>query len=315
MIRYVLLRLLQAIPVLVLVTFATFSLILLLPGDPVQVMYAQGGALTPEQEKNFKHELGLDRPIPIQYARWVGHALTGDFGHSTQTRLPVSRILKTSIPITLQLGGFALVVGLLIAVPTGLISAVKANSFLDRAVTVFAIGGVAMPDFLLSIFLILIFAQHFQVLPATGFVSFGTDPSQFFRFVLMPGLILAFGLSPVINRQVRSSMLEVLGQDYIRTARSKGLREYTVLIRHALRNAILPAITVIGLLIGRLLAGAVIVEQIFAIPGMGRVFVGAILARDFPVVQATVFIVALMVICSNLLTDVAYALLDPRIRY
>jgi peptide/nickel transport system permease protein len=306
---------LQSVPVIVLVTFATFSLILLLPGDPIQQMYAQGGALTPEQEEHLKHELGLDRPLPIQYARWVVHALTGNFGHSTQTRLPVSEILSTSVPVTLQLGLFGLVLGLLIAVPTGIISAVRSNSIIDRLVTVISIGGVAMPDFLLAVFLILVFSSRLHLLPATGFVSIATSPTDALRFMILPGTILAFGISPVISRQVRSSMLEVLRQDFVRTARAKGLQERRVILTHALRNAILPSLTVLGLLVGRLLAGAVIIEQIFAIPGMGRVFVGAILARDFPVVQATVLMTAVMVIVANLITDVAYAVLDPRIRY
>lgn len=313
--KYILTRLLQAIPVILLVTFATYSLILLLPGDPIEQMYAQGGALTPEQEENLRRELGLDKPIPLQYLHWVGNVLTGDFGHSTQTRLPVSTLLRTSVPVTLQLGLFGLALGLLVAVPTGIISAVRANSLLDRVVTTVAIGGVAMPDFLLSVVLILVFSIHLHLLPATGFVSISTNPVDALRFGILPGVILAFGISPVISRQVRSSMLEVLRQDFVRTARAKGLQERQVVLRHALRNAILPAITVLGLLVGRLLAGAVIIEQIFAIPGMGRVFVGAILARDFPVVQTTVLITAVMVIVANLITDVAYAVLDPRIRY
>lgn len=313
--RYIMLRLLQAIPVLILVTFATYSLILLLPGDPVQVMYSGGGALTPEQESNLRHQLGLDESIPVQYAHWVQNAVQGNFGHSTETRLPVSELLKTSIPVTLQLGAFAFIVALLIAVPTGLISAVRSNSKLDRIVTVIAIGGVAMPDFLIAVFLILVFSSKLAWLPATGFVSISTDPIECLRYLVLPGIILAFGLSPVLNRQIRSSMLEVLHQDFVRTARAKGLHERAVIVNHALRNAILPAITVLGLSVGRLFAGAVIIEQIFGIPGMGRVFVGAINARDFPVVQATVFIIALMVIVSNLLTDIAYAILDPRIRY
>lgn len=313
--RYILLRLFQAIPVLILVTFATYSLILLLPGDPVQVMYSGGGALTQEQESNLRHQLGLDQSIPEQYAHWVQNAVQGNFGHSTETRLPVSDLLKTSIPVTLQLGAFAFILAILLAVPTGLISAVRSNSKLDRIVTVIAIGGVAMPDFLVAVFLILVFSAKLQILPATGFVSIATDPIESLRYMVLPGVILAFGLSPVLNRQIRSSMLEVLHQDFVRTARAKGLHERRVIVSHALRNAILPAVTVLGLLVGRLFAGAVIIEQIFGIPGMGRVFVGAINARDFPVVQATVFIIALMVIFSNLLTDVAYAVLDPRIRY
>jgi len=313
--RYIVLRFLQAIPVLVLVTFVTYSLVLLLPGDPVQVMYSQGGALTPEQEQNLRHQLGLDRSIPLQYVHWVEGALTGNFGRSTQTRLPVSEILHTSLPVTLQLGVFGLVVALLVAIPSGIISAVYPNSLIDKVVTVIAIGGVAMPNFLLAMLMILFFAARLQVLPATGFVSITTSPVQALRFMILPGLILAFGISPVLNRQVRSAMLEVLRQDYIRTARAKGLGEWTVVLTHALRNALLPTITVIGLLVGQLFVGQVVIEQIFGIPGMGRVFVGAILARDFPVVQATVFLIAGMVIVANLVADIGYAVLDPRIRY
>jgi peptide/nickel transport system permease protein len=244
--RYILIRLVQAVPVIVLVTFASFSLILLLPGDPISVMYSQGGAITPEQEANFRHRLGLDRSIPEQYLLWVSHALTGDFGQSTQTRLPVAQVLATSLPVSLQLGLWGLMLSLLIAVPAGIASAVRPNSMSDRVVTLVSVGGVAIPDFVLAIALILIFASSLRLLPATGFVSVLSDPGQAAKFMLLPGVILAFGLSPLTTRQIRSSLVDALGQDYVRTARAKGLREGRVVIGHALRNAALPAVTVLG---------------------------------------------------------------------
>jgi peptide/nickel transport system permease protein len=313
--RYVLIRLAQAVPVLLLVTFAAFSLILLLPGDPVTVMFSQGGAITPEQEQNLRRQLGLDRPIPEQYLLWLGHALTGDLGQSTGTRLPVTTILATSLPVSLQLGLFGLLLSLVIAIPAGIVSAVRPNSTWDRCVTLVTIGGVAVPDFFLAILLILVCASWLHLLPPTGFVSMASDPLQAIKFMLLPGVVLAFGLSPVTTRQIRSSLLEVLGQDYVRTAHAKGLPKRHVVVGHALRNAAAPALTVFGLLVGRLLAGQVVVEQIFGIPGMGRVLVGAILARDFPIVQAVVLLVALSVILANLATDLTYGVLDPRLRY
>jgi|SRR5579875_208942 len=315
MVRYILVRLVHALPIVLLVTFATYSLLLMLPGDPVTVMFAQGGALTPQQQANLRHQLNLDKPIPVQWLLWVKDVATGDFGRSTQTRLPVSRLLRTSLPVTLQLGTFALVLSLILAIPAGVLSAVRANSWFDRIATVVAIGGVAMPDFFLAIVLIIIFASRLHWLPATGWISLGTNPTRALKYMLLPGIVVGFALAPLTMRQIRSSLLEVLRQDYVRTARAKGLREQRVVLVHALRNALLPTLTVLSLVIGRLLAGQVIVEQIFGIPGMGRVFVGAILSRDFPVVQATVLLIALMVIVANLAADICYAVLDPRIRY
>jgi peptide/nickel transport system permease protein len=315
MVRYVLVRFVHAIPIVLLVTFATYSLLLMLPGDPVTVMFAQGGALTPQQQANLRHQLNLDKPIPVQWMLWVKNAATGDFGRSTQTRLPVSRLLRTSLPVTLQLGMFALVLSLVLAIPAGVLSAVRANSWFDRIATVVAIGGVAMPDFFLAIVLIIIFASRLHWLPATGWVSMGTNAARALKYMLLPGIVVGFALAPLTMRQIRSSLLEVLRQDYVRTARAKGLHEQRIVLVHALRNALLPTLTVFSLVVGRLLAGQVIVEQIFGIPGMGRVFVGAILSRDFPVVQATVLLVALMVIAANLAADICYAMLDPRIRY
>src|SRR5579883_1209401 len=225
MARYILVRIAQSIPVILLVTFATYSLILLLPGDPVTVMFSQGGALTPQQTANLRHQLNLDKPVPVQWAIWVRNAATGDFGRSTETRLPVSRIFRTALPVTLQLGVFALILSLILAVPAGVISAVRANSWVDKLVTLFSIGGVAIPDFFLAIVLIIIFASKLHWLPATGWVSVGTSLPKAIRYMVLPGIVVAFALAPLTTGQIRSSMLEVFRQDYIRTARAKGLRE------------------------------------------------------------------------------------------
>ena len=281
---YIIRRLLQAIPLLVLVTVLSYSLILLLPGDPVLTGFTGGQqTLDPVAYQARKHQLGLDKPLPVQYLLWVGHALQGSFGTSALTRLPVSRDLEARLPVTLQLGAAALAVALLLAIPAGIASAVWRNSLLDRVVTLLAVGGVAIPEFWFATLLILLFSVKLHWLPPIGFVSPFTDPVQGLKLIAMPTIVLGWSGTAVLARQTRSSMLEVLRQDYIRTARAKGLRDRTVVLQHALRNAMLATVTVLGLLVGRVVAGTVIVEQIFSIPGMGRMLVDGVFNRDFPV--------------------------------
>lgn len=315
MIAYLARRGLQSIPLLLLVTFLSFSLLLLIPGDPVTSLLSQGEAVDPAIREAYRKELHLDDPIPLQYAFWLGRAFAGDFGDSTQTRKPVAGELRSRIPATLQIGLVGFIVGLLIGIPAGIAAAVWHNSPIDRAVTLFSVAGVAVPGFWFGIMLILLFSVKLRWLPALGFERITDDPARALKLMILPAAVIGWELSAVITRQLRSAMLEVLRQDYVRTARAKGLRQRRVIWLHALRNALLPVVTVIGLLLGRLLAGAVVIETIFAIPGVGRLLVGAVRAHDFPVVQAIVLMVAISVVLMNIVTDVVYAALDPRIRY
>ncbi len=313
---YIVRRLLQAIPLILVITFLSYSLLLLLPGDPVLALLTGGDeTLTPEAYQAQRHRLGLDKPIPVQYVLWLERTATGDLGRSTKTSRPVSEELKTRLPVTLQLGAAALLFALAVGIPIGVASAVWRNSWLDRGATALAVGGVAVPDFWFAIILILLFSERLHLLPAVGYASLLSHPTKALKLMIMPVLVLGWGATALLARQMRSSMLEVLQQDYMRTARAKGLSGRRVVWVHALRNALLPVVTIVGLLVGRLFAGTVIVERVFSIPGMGRFLVDSVFNRDFPVTQATVLIVAVSVIAANLLTDIAYAWLDPRIRY
>ncbi|MBA4181058.1 MAG: peptide ABC transporter [Anaerolinea sp.] len=315
MTAYLVRRGLQTIPLLLLVTFLTFSLLLFLPGDPVTSLLSQGETLDPEIVEAYRKELHLDEPIPVQYGYWLRRAMVGDFGDSTQTRKPVSEELRSRIPATLQIGLAGFVAGLLIGVPAGIAAAVWHNTVIDRVVTMFSVAGVAVPGFWFGIMLILLFSVKLRWLPALGFERITSNPGEALKLMILPVTVIGWELSAVVTRQLRSSMLEVLRQDYIRTARAKGLHERRVVWLHGLRNALLPVVTVLGLLLGRILAGAVVVETIFAIPGVGRLLVGSVRTNDFPVVQAIVLMVALSVVFMNIVTDVVYAALDPRIRY
>ncbi len=313
---YIVKRLLQAVPLLLLVTFATYSLILILPGDPVLALFTGGEAsLDEEQLAAARAKLGLDKPLPVQYALWLKRALQGDLGISTQTSREVTEELTKRLPVTAQVGLTALFFSLLISVPAGILSAVWRNSLLDRVVTVFSVAGAAMPSFWIGMLLILLLSVRLHLLPPVGYVSFLEDPLRALKLMAMPCLVLGWQAAAVITRQTRSAVLEVLREDYVRTAYAKGLRQMRIIGLHVLRNALLPVVTVVGLLIGPLLAGSVIVEQMFAIPGVGRLLVSAVLAQDFPTVQGVVLVVAVAVVTANLLTDLAYAVLDPRIRY
>jgi peptide/nickel transport system permease protein len=314
--RYIAGRLLALAPVIILVSVATFSFIHLLPGDPVIALLGTSGqSLTPQQLQAKRHDLGLDRPLPVQYVSWAGDALHGDLGRSAVTHQTITQALRDRFPVTLQLAIASFVISLLIAVPAGIVAAYKRNSLLDRLMTVFALAGVAMPSFWLGILLILLFTVQVHWLPPSGFVSFGTSSREWLRHMLLPSITLGAVQAAVVMRQVRSSLLEVLNEDYVRTARAKGLGERRVVLLHALRNAMLPVVTVAGLQVSRLLGGAVIIETVFALPGFGRYGVDAIFIRDYPVVQAVVLVTAVIVVLTNLFTDLLYGVLDPRIRY
>lgn len=310
---YVIQRLVSTIPVLFLVSVGVFSLIHLTPGDPVTIML--GEERRPEIIEQTRHELGLDQPVPVQYATWLGRVLQGDLGTSIRTKQPVSQLIAQRIPATAQLAVVSIVLALLIAIPAGVISAVKRGTVLDMATTTISLLGVAVPSFFLGILLIFLFSLTLRWLPPTGYVNLFVDPVTSMKLMVMPALTLGAGAAAVITRIARSSLLEVLDQEYVRTARAKGLREAIVVRRHALRNALIPVVTVTGLSAGHLLGGAVIVEQVFALPGLGRLAVDNIFNRDFPVVQGVVLLLAVVFLAVNFIVDLLYAALDPRIKY
>ena len=305
MLTYVGRRILAVVPVLFRVTLAVFSMLFLVPGDPVKIMLAEF-VTTPDQIAQMRAQLHLDEPVLKQYGRFVGNALRGDLGVSIRSRRPVAAEITENIGSTGQLALASMLVAIGLGVPLGLVAALGRNSWLDVAAMVVALLGVAMPSFWLGFLLIFVFSLHLGWLPATG----GGDLPH----LVMPAVALGMIAAAIIARLTRSSMLEVLGQDYVRTARAKGLGSGSVIVRHALRNALIPVVTVFGLQFGNLLAGAVIVETVFSRPGLGRLIVGGILAKDFPLVQGTVLFVAAAYVLINVVVDVAYAYVDPRIR-
>ena len=312
---YILRRLAMMPPVLLVVSGVAFSIILLLPGDPAVAILGEERSHDRVAYEALRAELGLDEPIPIQYLSWVARAARGDFGVSVRNQQPVTQLVVQSLGPTLQLSLMATVIALAIALPIGAISAARPNSRTDLIGTTVALSGIAMPSFLLGILLIVIFAVWLHVLPSGGYMAPTRNLEQSMRLMALPALALGAGLGAVLMRQVRSEMLEVLSQDYVTTARAKGLRERRVVFLHAFKNALIPVVTLIGIHIGRLFGGAVVIESIFTIPGMGRLAVQAIFFRDFPVVQAVVLVLAVAVLLSNLIADLVYGFADPRVRY
>ena len=293
------------VPVLFGVTLAVFSMLFLVPGDPVKMMLAEF-VTSPEQVARMRSELHLDEPILAQYGRFVGHALQGDLGTSIRSRRPVTTEIAENVGSTARLALASMAVAVAAGIPLGLVAALLRNSWVDVGAMVVALLGVSMPSFWLGLLLIFAFSLELGWLPATG----GGDLAH----LVLPSVTLGAIAAALIARLTRSSMLEVLGQDYVRTARAKGLAWWGVVVRHALKNALVPVITIFGLQFGNLLAGAVIVETVFSRPGLGRLIVGGILAQDFPLVQGTVLFVATGYVLINVLVDVAYAFADPRIR-
>jgi peptide/nickel transport system permease protein len=313
--RYVVRRLVEMVPVILLLSIIVFGILRLLPGDPVAALIGEeAGTLNAEQRAEIEKSRGLDRPLVIQYTTWLVDLVRGDWGRSQRGRQPVATLIKQRLGITLQLATFAWVVGLATGISVGVISALRRNSWLDVAITVLALAGIATPNFLLGLLLIVFFGVYLHVLPVSGFVSFTEDPLQALRHVALPTVALATGLMASISRQTRSAMLEVMNEDYIRTARAKGLNGSRVVMRHALKNALLPVVTIAGLQIGNLASGTIIVETIFSIPGMGRLTIDAVLLQDYQTVQVIVVILAAFTILANLLADLTYVYLDPRIR-
>jgi peptide/nickel transport system permease protein len=311
--RYILRRLVSSVPVVLLVSLVIFSLIHLTPGDPVVVML--GEEASPEARDALRRELGLDQPLPVQYGVWLGRVLQGDLGRSIRTNQPVSEAIVQRLPVTIELALLAVAISLIVAIPAGIVAAIRRNSMADVASTVLSLLGVSMPNFLLAILLIYVFSLQLRWLPPIGYVNPLQDPAGNFRGMIMPALTLGLALAAVVARLMRSSLLETLNQDYVRTAWAKGLREGLVIRRHAMKNSLIPVVTVVGLQLGNLLGSAVVTETIFALPGVGRLVIDSIFQRDFPLVQGVVLYLALIFLLVNLLVDLLYGFLDPRIRY
>jgi peptide/nickel transport system permease protein len=312
MLMFILRRLVSSIPTLILVSLFVFTLQKLLPGDPVLAM--AGEERDPAVMEYLRDKYRLDDPIPLQYFNWVGNVLTGDFGTSLRTEQPVTTLLASKLPVTIELAVLALLIALLIGIPTGIISAVRKGTAVDYGANVVALSGISIPHFWLGILLIMIFAVKLQWLPASGFVPIGEDFGQNLKTLILPAFVLGAGLSGILMRHTRSAMLEVLRTDYVRTARAKGLFPRTVILKHALRNALMPIVTLTTLLFGELLGGAVLTEQVFSIPGFGKMIVDAVFNRDYAVVQGVVLCVAIGFLMLNLLADVLYRLINPRLR-
>lgn len=313
MAHYLIRRVAFLIPVAVVVSFVTFMLIHLVPGDPARVLL--GEEATPQSVAALDHQLGLDQPLPTQYAQWLWHAVHGNLGVSFQLQQPVTQAILQRLPVTGELGISALLFSIVLALPLGVISATRPSSPITRYVNIVTLLGTAIPSFVLGLVLILIFAVLVRVFPPGGYVPFFASPQQNLRDLVLPMIALGAGSVAVNLRQVRSTMQEVLRQDYIRTAWAKGLRAGRVYYVHALRNAVLPVLTLIGLQAGAIIGGAFVIETIFLWPGIGALAIQSILAKDYPVVQGIVLVAALSYMSFNLLVDVCYGLLDPRISY
>ncbi len=311
--KYALRRLSQMIPVLLIVSIAVFSIIHFIPGDPAKII--AGPNATPEQLESLSRRLGLDQPVWVQYLIWLRNVFTGNMGSSFINNFPVSKMIALRVPATVELAIAGFIVALLISFPLGIIAAVRQGSIVDFASTLFSALSFAIPGFWLAIMLMLLFSLQFKLLPPSGRPDFSEQPVEHLKSLVMPALTLGIGIAAKLTRYLRSSMLEVLDQDYVRTARAKGLLERVVIYRHALRNALIPVITALGLQAGDLLSGAIIVESIFAWPGVGRTTVQAISWRDYSLLQADVLYIVVAFLIINLLADLAYAFVDPRIRY
>jgi peptide/nickel transport system permease protein len=297
---------------LVLISLIVFAGVRAIPGDPARVL--AGAEADAAGLEEIREKYGLNDPLPVQYLRWVGHALRGDLGVSIRTRQPVAGTVATKLPITVELTCLSILVALAIAIPAGVVAAMRRNTFWDVLASSLSLGGVSVPNFWLGIMLILLVSVRLGWLPASGFVPWWEDPLDNLRRMLMPSLVLGTGLAAVLMRQTRNAMIEALSADYVRTARAKGLAQFAVVVRHALRNSLIPVVTILGLQMGALMSGAVVTEQIFVVPGFGRLIVESVFTRDYPLVQGVVLVTAASYVLINLLVDVSYSVLNPRIR-
>ncbi len=306
-------RLLQVIPTIVLVSMLVFALQQLMPGDPAVVLAGEERG-DPVVLAQIRSELWLDRSIPVQYLHWIGGVLHGDLGFSWRIRQPVAALVAEKLPVTLQLGFMAFVFALMIGVPMGILSAAQRNRPLDYIANLVGLAGLSTPNFWLGIMLILLVSVKLGWLPPSGYVPLSEDWRQSLATTIMPAFVLGNSIAAILMRHTRSAMLGALDQDYIRTARAKGLREWRVVLRHAFRNALVPVVTLGALELGTLLSGAVLTEQVFSIPGFGKLVVDAVFNRDYPVVQGVVLVTAALFILLNLLADVLYVVINPRLR-
>lgn len=311
MFPYVVRRILTAIPTLMIVTIMVFGIQRALPGDPAVIL--AGEQRDPQVIAHIREKYRLDEPLPVQYFAWLGQLVQGDLGASMRTGQPVTNLIFAKLPVTIELALLSMVVALVVAIPAGIVAAARKNTPLDVGATMLALSGLSIPNFWLGIMLILLVSVQLGWLPASGYVPIGESVSENLQRMIMPAVVLGTGLAAVLMRQMRSSMLEVLGQEFVRTARAKGVRGSTVLVRHAVRNALIPVVTILGLQLGALLSGAVLTEQVFTIPGFGKLIVDAVFNRDYAVVQGVVLFTATAYIAINIVVDVFYAVLDPRI--
>ena len=310
---YIIRRVLATIPVLLVVALVVFALIRFAPGDPAAIIAGQEA--TQEEVEGLRRQLGLDRPLPIQLGIWFRDILRGDLGQSILSKHEVSELIVQRVVPTLSLAIFTEIFALIVAIPIGVLAAWKANSWIDRVVMVLATLGFSIPVFWLGFILIFFFAVKIPLFPAAGYIAPSEDFISYLHRLALPSLATGVIIMALIARMTRATVLETLREDYVRTARSKGLSENLVLIRHALRNAALPIITVIGLGVAALLSGLVVTESVFGIPGLGRLLLNAIVSRDYPIIQGTILIISVVYVIVNLLVDISYAFFDPRVRY
>jgi len=312
MMRFLVGRIAVAIPTLLLVSVMVFGLQKLLPGDPAVAL--AGEDRNPEVIAYLRQKYQFDRPVPVQYASWLGAFVQGDFGVSVRTRLPIRAMVADSLPVTIELSCLAMLIALSLGIPAGVIAALRRGEAVDHAVGVIGLAGLSIPSFWLGIMLILLFSVKLGWLPSGGHVPLLADPIGNLRGMIMPSLVLGTASLAIIMRHTRSSMLNVLKEDYVRTARAKGLKESVVVARHALRNALIPVVTLGTLQFGQLLSGAVLTEQVFGIPGFGKMIVDGVFSRDYAVVQAVVMCASVFFLLMSLIADLAYAALSPKIR-
>ena len=311
--RYILHRILVLIPVLILVSIFCFSLLHLIPGDPIDFMFSDEDLDDAETRLNLERELGLDKPIHIQYFSWVGGVLTGDFGKSIHFERPNADLILERFPATILLTIAAMIVSVMIAIPAGVIAAIKRNTPGDHAAMTFALLGISIPNFWLGILLIMAFSIYFPILPSSGYEASITDPLETLKFVALPAITLGTAVAAILARMTRSEMLEEIGKEYVRTARAKGVPERAVIFKHTLKNAMVPILTLLGLQFANLLGGTVIVETVFQWPGVGSLVINAVYGRDYPLVQALILIFAVIFVTVNFFVDVLYKWANPRI--
>jgi len=309
---FLLQRIATILPTLVFVTMLIFGLQQLLPGDPALVL--AGEDQDPEVVAYLREKLRLDEPLPVRYLHWVAGVLQGDLGESIRTQQPVLELILQKLPVTIELAALAMLIAMLIGLPAGVLSAVRQGTVWDYAASVFALWGLSTPNFWLGILMIMLFSVHLGWLPASGYVEPWLDPVANLKAMAMPAFVLGTGIAAVLMRHMRSAMLQVMSADYVRTARAKGLNQRAVILKHALRNALTPVITLGALELGTLLSGAVLTEQVFTIPGFGKLIVDAVFNRDYAVVQGVVLVTGTIYIVLNLLADVAYVVVNPRLR-